>query len=135
MSPSAAGGISGIFAGGAALGVVHAMAPNAIAASVLATAQARGVDETVAFGVAYATAAALGAFVGAAFASVTKYLRRFVPLLVWAVIFFVSLTLLLLAVSRTYGGGLGIGHTPAILTASVAYALVVSLALPLRVKR
>ena len=134
MSPSAAGGAMGIFAGAAAFGVVHLMEPVALAVPIAETARTRGVEETISFAIAYATAAAVGAIAGAAFASVTKYLRRWIPLLIWSVVFFVSLTLLLLAVSRTYGGGLGVSLAPAILAASAVYALVVSLALPLRIK-
>lgn len=135
MSPSAAGGAAGLFAGAAAFAVIHTREPLAVAAPILEAAKERGVEATISFAIAYGTAAAVGAFVGAAFASVTKYLRRWFPLLVWSVVFFVSLTLLLLALSRTYGGGLGVAMAPSILLASVAYSAVVSLALPLRVKR
>ncbi len=134
MSPSAAGGAMGLLAGAAAFGVVHLMEPIAVAATVTEAARTRGVEPMIALAIAYATAAAFGAFTGAAFASVTKYLRRWVPLLIWSVVFFVSLTLLLLATSRTYGSGLGVALAPAILAASAVYALVVSFALPLRIR-
>jgi hypothetical protein len=134
MSPSAAGGAMGVFAGAAAFAIVHFMEPLAVAAPILEAAREREVDASTSFAIAYATAAAVGAFVGAAFASVTQYLRRFVPLLVWSVIFFVSLALLLLAAFRQYGGGVGVELAPAILAATIAYAFIVSFALPLRVR-
>jgi hypothetical protein len=70
--------------------------------------------------------------VGGCFASVTRYLRRWFPLVVWALVFFVSLTMLVLAVSAAYGHGLGVSMAPAILLASAAYAVIVSFQLPLR---
>jgi hypothetical protein len=51
---------------------------------------------------------------------------------VWALVFFVSLTMLLLAASSAYGHGAGVTMAPAILLASAAYAIVVSFQLPLR---
>jgi hypothetical protein len=47
-------------------------------------------------------------------------------------VFFVSLTMLLLAASSAYGHGFGVSLAPAILLASVAYAFLVSFQLPLR---
>lgn len=132
MRPGPSGGIMGLFAGAAALGVVHAMAPAALLGPVHAAAAGWGVSPEISFGVAYATAAAIGALVGACFASVTRYLRRWLPLAIWALVFFVSLTLLLLALSRTYGHGIGVAYAPAILAASAAYAFLVSFSLPLR---
>lgn len=132
MGPPAAGGLAGIFAGCAALGIVHAAAPVALAEPVRGAAAQWGVATAVSFAVAYVTAAAIGGLVGAAFASVTRYLRRYFPLLVWALVFFVSLTLLLLALGRTYGPDLGEALAPVILGASAAYAFLVSLSLPMR---
>jgi hypothetical protein len=132
MRPGPSGGIAGLLAGTAALGVVHAMTPGALLGPVAAAAAQWGVAPEVSFAVAYGTAGAIGALVGASFASVTRYLRRWVPLVIWSLVFFVSLTLLLLALSRTYGRGVSEALTPAILAASAAYAFVVSFALPLR---
>lgn len=132
MRPGPSGGVMGLFAGAAGLGVVHAMAPAALLGPVHAAASQWGVSPELSFGVAYATAGAIGALVGACFASVTRYLRRWLPLVVWALVFFVSLTLLLLALSRTYGHGVGVAYAPAILAASAAYAFLVSFSLPLR---
>lgn len=132
MRPGPAGAVAGLFAGAAALGVVHALAPLALMAPVRAAAGEWGVSPEVSFAVAYVTASAIGAIVGACFASVTRYLRRWIPLVVWALVFFVSLTLLLLALSSAYGRGDGVPFAPAILLASAAYGLVVSFSLPLR---
>lgn len=132
LRPAPAGGVMGLFGGAVALGVVHAMTPAALLGPVHAAATQWGVSPEVSFAVAYTTSAAIGALVGACFASVTRYLRRWIPLVIWALVFFVSLTLLLLALSRTYGAGLGVAHAPAILASSAAYAFVVSFALPIR---
>lgn len=135
MGPAVSGGIAGFFAGAAALGVVHALAPLAIATPIVRAAELRGVDAMVGFGVAYATAAALGSLVGATFAVVTRYLRKWVPLLVWALVFFVSLVMLLLAASSVYGRGFGVSLSGPILAAGAAYAFVVSFSLPIRRRR
>lgn len=134
MGTGTSGGIAGLFAGAAALGVVHLMTPSALVGTIARAASQWSVDMTASFTVAYVTAAAIGALIGAGFAGVTRYLRRWFPLLIWALVFFVSLTLLLLALSRTYGRGIGVPFAPAILAASAAYAFVVSFSLPLRKK-
>ncbi len=135
MSPGVSGGLAGFFGGLGALGVVHGLEPEALARPMIAIAQARSVELTVAFGVAYATTAALGALVGATFAVVTRYLRKWGPLLLWAVVFFVSLALLLLAASSVYGRGAGAALSGPILAASAAYAVIVSFSLPIRRRR
>ncbi|MBX3260137.1 MAG: hypothetical protein KF782_10645 [Labilithrix sp.] len=135
MSPAVSGGIAGFAGGLAALGSVHALAPAALARPVLAVAEARGVDLAVSFGVAYVTAAAVGALVGGTFAVVTRYLRRWGPLLLWALVFFVSLATLLLALSSAYGRGAGPALSGPILAASAAFAVVVSFSLPIRRRR
>lgn len=135
MSPAVSGGIAGFFGGLAALGVVHGLEPEALARPMIAVADGRHVDLTVAFAVAYVTAAAIGALVGATFAVVTRYLRKWGPLLIWAIVFFVSLAMLLLAASATYGRGVGVALAGPILAASAAYAFVVSFSLPIRRRR
>lgn len=131
MSPAVAGAIAGALGGAAALGMVHGLATERFLAGVLAAATARGVDAQLSLGIAYATAAALGAIVGAGFAAVTRYLRKWVPLLVWAVVFFASLTLLIMAGATLRGIQPGVLTVP-ILAASLAYALIVSFSLPIR---
>ena len=125
----------GVLAGAAGLGVVHAMHPDRIGGGMLRLASQLAIPADAALPLAYLAAAVGGAIVGAGFASVTKHLRRFVPLLVWAVVFFVSLTMLALALSSAYGRGLGVALAPAILLASAAFAVVASLQLPLRLRR
>jgi len=132
MSPAMAGGLMGFLAGAVGFGVVHLAEPARIAGGVGRAASQWALSPEASLAIAYGTTAAAGALVGAAFAAVTQHLRRFFPLVLWAVIFFVSLTLLLLAVSRTYGNGLGVAMAPAILGAAAAYGLVASFELPLR---
>jgi len=135
MGPAMAGSLMGLLAGAAGLGVVHAMELVRIERTVATAAAQWDVTRTVALVIAYATAAALGGLVGACFASVTRHLRRFVPLVFWALVFFGSLTLLALAGVRTYGSGAVASVStmaPALLLASLAYALLASFQLPLR---
>ena len=132
LRPGAAGALAGLAAGAAGLGVVHAMHVTAIGQGIQRLAADLGVPPDAALPVAYLAAGVFGAVVGAVFASVTRHLRRFIPLVIWALVFFVSLTMLVLAVSASYGRGLGVSMAPAILLASAAYALVVSFQLPLR---
>lgn len=132
MGPGVSGGLAGFFAGAAALGVAHGLAPSALVGPVAAAARHWSVTPEISLAVAYATAGAVGSLVGACFARVTRYLRRWIPLVIWALVFFLSLTLLLLALSGAYGRGAGVPFAPAILAASAAYALLVSFSLPLR---
>ena len=125
----------GVLAGAAGLGVVHAMHPDRIGGGMLAVASQLGIPADAALPLGYLAAGVGGAIIGAGFASVTRHLRRYVPLLVWAVVFFVSLTMLALALSSAYGHGLGVALAPAILLASAVFALVASFELPLRLRR
>jgi hypothetical protein len=135
MRPAVSGGIAGILAGLAGLGVVHWLAPMALTRPLLVVAEARGVDLGASFAIAYATTAAAGSLVGAAFAVVTRYLRRWIPLALWAVVFFVSLTLLVLAAVIAHGRGVSSALLGPILAASVAFGIVVSFSLPIRRRR
>ena len=133
MRPGPAGALMGFLGGAAALGVVHAMHVSRISAGISRIAAAWGLPPDAAVPLAYLAVAVGGALVGAVFATLTKHLRRsFVALIVWALVFFVSLTMLVLAVSAAYGHGLGVSMAPAILLASAAYAVVASFQLPLR---
>lgn len=133
LSPSAAGALTGLVAGAAGLGVVHAMHVNRISEGILRLAERFGLPANAALPVAYLAAAVGGAVVGAGFAAVTKHLRRsFAAVLLWAVIFFVSLTMLALALSSAYGRGIGVSMAPAILLASAAFAFLWAFQLPLR---
>jgi len=126
MGVGTSGGIAGLFAGAAALGIVHWLLPNALGAPLLRASTMWGVEPIVSLVVAYVTASAIGALVGACFAGVTRYLRRWFPLALWSLVFFLSLTLLLLALAKKPA------LAPALLAASAAYAFVVSFALPIR---
>jgi hypothetical protein len=126
MGEGTSGGLAGLFAGPAALGVVHGLTPLTLNEPILRASGLWGVEPIVSLVIAYVTAAAVGALVGACFASVTRYLRRWLPLVVWSLVFFVSLTLLVLALARKPT------LAPAVLAASAAYAVVVSFALPIR---
>lgn len=132
MRPAMAGGLMGFLAGGIGLGVVHAMERARLEHGFAQAAAQWAVAPEVAMAVGYGTAAAAGALVGACFATVTRHLRRFVPLVIWALVFFVSLTMLVLAVSRSYGNAAAATMAPAVLAASAAYALVAAFQLPLR---
>jgi hypothetical protein len=134
MRPQIAGGVVGFLAGLAALGVVQVLAPSFLARPIELAAVARGVDPRIALGIAYATAGAAGALVGAAFAMLTRYLRRWFALLVWAEVFFGSLTMLVLAILGP-GRGVAVPLVGPILAASAAYAFVVSFSLPIRRRR
>ena len=131
LSPSVAGGLAGFVAGVGALATVHGLAAPRFVGSILAAATARGVDFNVSLAVAYVTAAAVGALVGAGFAVVTRYLRKLLPLIVWALVFFGSLSLLLLAGASVYGRSAGMLAGP-IVVASAVYGLIVSFSLPIR---
>ncbi len=132
LSPASAGALMGLLAGAAGLGVVHAMHVVLVSQGAERLTASIGLPSDVALPAAYLVAAVAGAAVGSAFAGLTKHLRRFLPLMFWAIVFFASLTMLLLAGSAVYGHGFGVSVTPAILVASVVYAVVVSLELPLR---
>jgi hypothetical protein len=133
MRPGSAGAITGLVAGAAGLGVVHAMNLLAISQGVARTGENLGLPPDASMPLTYLAAAAFGALIGAGFASVTQNLRRsFVAMLVWALVFFVSLTMLALALSSAYGRGIGVSMAPAILLASAIYAVIVSFQLPLR---
>jgi hypothetical protein len=135
LEPATAGALIGAFAGTAGLGVVHAMHASRIEGGMLQLAATFDVPADAAMPLAYLAAGIVGVFVCAGFASLTRHLRRFVPLLLWAVVFFVSLTMLALAISSAYGRGLGVPLAPAILAASGVFAFVASFQLPLRVRR
>lgn len=132
MSPAASGILAGIFAGAAGFGVVHGLALPLIARTVANVAHARGWDPAVVLGGAYAIAAVAGSLVGALFAVVTRYLRKWGPLLVWALVFFVSLAMLILAVPSVNSRVASAGLLRVLFAASAAFAVVVSFSLPIR---
>jgi hypothetical protein len=125
MTPGVSGALAGFAAGLAALGVIHFLDSGTLAGPIVDAASARGVDPMTAFAIGYVTAGAGGAIVGTGFGIVTRYLRRWGPLAIWALVFFSSVALVILAVSSIRGA-------PAILAATAAFAVVVSLSLPIR---
>lgn len=133
MAPATAGALMGFLAGAAGLGVVHAMHLPTIAQGIARISEKYGIPTDASIPLSYLAVGIGGALIGALVGSVTQNLRRrYVALLAWALIFFVSLTTLVLAVSAAYGRGIGVWMAPAIVLASVAYAFVWSLQLPLR---
>lgn len=133
LAPATAGAITGALAGATGLGVVHAIHMEAIMGGIARLGAAWAVPTDATVPLAYLAAGLGGALLGAVFASTTRHLRRsFLALAIWALVFFVSLTMLVLAASSAYGRGLGVAMAPAILLASAAYAIVVSFQLPLR---
>lgn len=132
MSPKVAGGIMGFFAGAAGLGVVHLMERTRMDQAFTHAATSHAMAREAVLAIGYLTAAACGALVGACFATVTRHLRRFIPIVIWALVFFVSLTMLVLAISRSYGNAVASTMAPPILAASAAYAIVWAFQLPLR---
>lgn len=127
LRPATAGLLAGLVAGAAALGVAHALVPALLVGRVAAVAHARQITHEAALAIAYAAAAASGALVGALFAAVTRYLRRWLPLTVWALLVFESGAILVLARWPRLAP-----LAPTILAAVAAYAVVASLALPIR---
>lgn len=132
MTPKVAGGIMGFVAGAAGLGVVHLMERARMDAAFAHQAAAHAMAPELVMAIGYVTAGACGALIGACFATVTRHLRRFVPLVVWALVFFVSLTMLVLAISRSYGNAAAGVMAPAVLAASAAYGFLAAFQLPLR---
>jgi hypothetical protein len=135
ISPSLAGGITGLCGGIAGFAIVQGLRMSTLDGVMQAAAAARGVAPAMAYGVGYLTIAAIGALVGATFAVVTRYLRKWLPLLVWALVFFTSLALLVLAGSSAYGHGPSRELFGPILLASAVFGAAVSFSLPIRRRR
>lgn len=124
--------VTGTAGGVLALGLALAIDPTAFGPTMRSAADAWGVPFGVSLAIAGATAACLGAVVGACFASVTRYLKRWVPLAIWSLVVFGSIAIVTLAVIGARSAAIDPRLAPAVLAASVAYALLVSLSLPLR---
>jgi hypothetical protein len=133
LTPGVAGGIMGVVAGAAALGLIHAFSPAALAQPVSTASEAWRVDGSVGFAIAYVTAASLGSIGGMVFGVVTRNLRKWAALALWGLVFFVSLTMVVLAFALH--GRLESSLSAVVLLASAAYGFVLSLALPLRRRR
>lgn len=132
FTPAPAGAITGLIGGAGALGIVHLMERGWIDSELVRSAAAWHVPLVASTAIAYATVAACGAIVGAIFASVTRHLRRFVPLVVWSLVFFASVVLVVLAAARGYGFDASAQLAPAIFAATAAFAVLAAMSLPLR---
>jgi hypothetical protein len=128
MTPAVSGLIAGFVGGAAALGLVHGQASYVLGGAVAAVTKAHALDPALALGIVYAAGGAAGALVGAMFAVVTRYLRKWLPLLIWALVFFVSLAMLILAYGRV--GSPALART--VLLATALFAALVSFSLPIR---
>jgi len=134
-SPGLSGLVVGVVAGAAALGLVHLLVPAALAPILGRAAEARGLAPAVGLGIGYATACAAGGLLGAAFAVVTRYLRKWFPLLIWGVVFFTSLSMLVLASASAYGRSVAPALAGPILAASALFGAILSFSLPIRRRR
>ena len=134
LTPGLAGGLFGAIAAAASLGLVHAIAPRLVEGPVLHASSLRGVDVALTFGIAYGTVVAMGGLVGTTFAIVTRYLRKWFPLLVWSLVFFVSLAMLLL-VATSSERDVSSALAGPVLLASAVFAVLVSFSLPIRRRR
>jgi hypothetical protein len=140
MSPSAAGALVGFVAGPIALSVARLVAERAVGTTIVRAAHVHDVSVGISVTIAYGTAAALGALVGAAFAVVTRYLQRWLPLALWAMVFFVCAAIVVLTAPMAQHRFLHGGSVPAPLSASVlsgamVFGLLLSFSLPIRRRR
>jgi hypothetical protein len=125
MKPGPAGGLAGVISGAAAFAIVHA-----ISSGPLTVAVARGGDPVVGLAIGYALSALAGGLLGLVFGVLTRNLRRWLPLVIWALVFFVSLAMLLLAMFKSAAA-----LAPAALVASAVFAVGLSFSLPIRRRR
>ena len=137
MGPASAGTITGTLAAFVAVSTFNFLVPAGAVGSVAWLGHSLQVDPVVAYGVAYAGAGAMGAAVGAGFATLTRRLNAWLPLALWALVVFASVMTVALALVQAYGKSVGLGHVSgalfgAVMTSVAAYALVATLELPLR---
>jgi hypothetical protein len=128
LRPAASGALCGLAAGAIALGVGQAMLPWSMERALAHAASLYALSHDLVLALAYGSAAAAGAIVGAVFAGVTRYLRRWPALAIWALVVFESIAVLVLA---AWPARLA-AFAPATLAGTAAYALLASLALPIR---
>ena len=114
-----------------ALAFVHAVDRDGLAAAVDRVAGERGVDFTVTFLLGYLTAGALGAVAGGT-GNVTRYLRKWPALVVWSLVFFVSVALVFVASLSVFSGGMRADLAAPVIGAAATYGLLVSFCLPIR---
>ena len=132
FTPATAGGITGFLGGLAALGIVHVLERPWIDAELVRAATQWHVPVEASFAVAYGTLAACGAILGGTFASVTKNLRKFFPLLLWSLVFFSSVSVVVLSTASAYGFAWTPRVAPAVFAATATFAVLAAMSLPLR---
>lgn len=134
FAPGAAGALAGSWALPAALGLVEAMAPDAVARLVDRLAASLGTSDAATFALLYAASVPLGALVGAGLSLLTRNLRAWLPLVLFLTLVSSSAVTVVLALIAAYSPE----HMPmvstdrALFVASVVFSFVTSLALPLR---
>jgi hypothetical protein len=132
LAPWTAGAIMGGFAAVCSVAVAHAVDPS-VAPRILALAhRLTGLAGEAAIASAVGATFVVGATLGALFATMTRNLRRLLPLLIWALVFLPSLGLACQA-SVAQFTRFGTGTSPLALVAACAtFAFTVALSLPLR---
>lgn len=134
LGPGLAGAVTGALGGLAAYATIAALAPALAARASSSLVRLVPELEEAAPIVAFALAAVAGALVGALFASITRHLRRWVPMLTWSLVVFPTIVVALLALQRTYLPRAHFLAPVPLLLASVAFAVVWSLEVRLRVR-
>lgn len=134
LAPGAAGALAGSWALPAAVGVVEAIAPDAMARLVDGMVDAFGTSPAASSALLYAAAVPIGAGLGVGLGVLTRNLRAWLPLVLFLTLVSSSAVTVVLALIAAYSPG----HMPmvrtdqALFVASVLFSLVTSLALPLR---
>jgi hypothetical protein len=139
LRPVTSGTVAGLFAGAAAVASAVVVERALVWSLFERVASALFVDAESVRMAAFIASALVGAVIGACFAKLTHHLRRFFPLLLWSVIFFSSVVILFLAIARSGAERVGVAIDPAsaraIVVATLTFACVVVLELPLRRRR
>ncbi len=131
LRPGVAGALAGSLGAAAAFAVVRELEPARVAGELQRWQMLTSLDAPVAFGAMFLAVALLGALLGATLAALTRNLRRYLPLLLWSLIFFTSLVTVGQVLAHLY---LGAALLPArtLFAGAAAFAAVWSLSLPLR---
>ncbi|MCA9584886.1 MAG: hypothetical protein KC657_05980 [Myxococcales bacterium] len=132
LSPWSAGAIMGGLAALSSVAVANALDPSLAPRLLALTHRLAGSTQAVTVAIAAGATFCAGAILGAAFATMTRNLRRLLPLSIWALVFLPSLGLACQA-SVVAFTRFGTGTSPvALLAACATFALTVTLSLPLR---
>lgn len=132
MSAEGSGALMGAAGGVLALGFVHAIDTNDLAAAIDRVAGERGVAFAATFLLGYLTAGALGAVAGGIFGNVTRFLRKWPALAIWSFVFFVSVAVVFIASLNVFSGGMHGWLAAPVIGAAALYSFVVSFSLPIR---